>query len=123
FFINPPGNQPPVITGIADLSLPEDKTNSLTIFVTDDRTAPDLLHVLATSSNTNLFPSANVTLSGFAVTNRSLEVNLRLTPRADQSGQATITVTATDRGGLSTSRFFFVTVTPVHGPPVLTVAD
>jgi hypothetical protein len=123
FFINPPGNQPPVITGIADLSLPEDTTNSLTIFVTDDRTAPDLLQVLVTSSNTSLFPPANVTLSGFTVTNRALEVNLRLTPRADQSGQATITVTATDRAGLSTTRFFFVTVTPVNDPPVLTVAD
>src|SRR2546426_8710624 len=33
-----------------------------------------------------------------------------------------LTVTATDRGGLSTSRTFFVTVTPVNDPPVLTAA-
>jgi len=123
FTINPPGNQPPVITGISDLIIAEDTTNTLTLYVADDRTPPDLLHMQATSSNTNLFPSANVKLSGFTVTNQELKVNLSLAPLADHSGLATITVTATDRGGLSTSRFFFVTVTPVNDPPVLSAPD
>jgi hypothetical protein len=123
FFINPPGNQPPVIAGITDLTIPEDTTNTLTLYVTDDRTAPDLLLVRATSSNTNLFPSASVTLSGFTVTNQALKVNLNLNPRADQTGQAVITVTASDRAGLSTSRSFVVTVTPVNDPPVLVVSS
>src|SRR5207247_1025675 len=77
----------------------------------------------AISSNEDLFPSANVRLSGFTVTNQELKVNLGLAPRADQSGLATITVTATDHGGLSTSRSFFVTVTPVNDLPVLTAPD
>ena len=35
FLINPPGNQPPVITGISDLTIPEDATNTLTLYVKD----------------------------------------------------------------------------------------
>ena len=122
-FINPAGNTPPSIVGIGDLSFPEDTTTNLVFYVRDDRTPPNSLRVHATSSNTNLLPAAGVKLSGFTNTAQGLRVNLSLTPLADRVGDATITVTATDRGGLSTSRSFFVTVTPVNDPPVLTVAE
>jgi len=77
----------------------------------------------ASASNTNLFPSANVKLSRFILKNQELKVDLSLVPRAEQSGLSVITVTATDRGGLSASRSFFVTVTPLNAPPVVTAAD
>jgi len=123
FFINPPGNQPPVILGISDLTIPEDTAGNLTLYVTDDRTALGALRVLATSSNTSLIPATGVRLSGFATTAQGLRVDLNLTPLADRFGETTITVTATDRAGLTTSRFFVVTVTPVNGTPVPRAAD
>ena len=122
FFINPPGNQPPVITGISDITMPEDTTTTLTLYFKDDRTAPDALRVQATSSNPTLFPAENLTLNRFKPVNQQLRVDLNLKPLTDSSGQAVITVTATDRAGLSASRFFFVTVTPVNDPPVLVAA-
>lgn len=121
--IQAPGNQPPAITGLADLSIPEDSPSAITFYVSDDRTAPDLLHVQVASSDTNLFPAGNLALSGFIVTNQALQVNLRLIPGPNQTGRGTITITATDRAGLSTSRYFYVTVTPVNDPPTLVVAD
>ena len=123
FFINPPGNLPPSIFGISDLTIPEDTTGNLTLYVTDDRTEPSALRVQATSSNTNVLSPAGVKLSGFTNTAQGLRVNLSLTPPADRAGETTITVTATDRGDLTTSRFFVVTVTPVNDPPSVTVAE
>src|SRR5439155_11702412 len=49
FLINPPGNQPPVITGISDRTIPEDASNTLTLYAKDDRTSPAMMHVQATS--------------------------------------------------------------------------
>lgn len=123
FFINPPGNLPPSIFGISDLTISEDTTGNLTLYVTDDRTDPSALHVQATSSNTNVLSSAGVRLSGFTNTAQGLRINLSLTPLADRVGETTITVTVTDRGGLTTSRFFVVTVTPVNDPPSVTAAE
>lgn len=123
FFIDPPGNQPPVILGISDLRFPEDTRGNLTLYVTDDRTALSALSVLATSSNTNLIPAKGVQLSGFTETAQGLRVDLNLTPLTDRFGETTITVTATDRAGRTASRFFVVTVTPVNGTPVPRAAD
>jgi hypothetical protein len=122
FLVNPPGNEPPVITGISDLILPEDGPGTLSIRVSDDRTPPDFLRVRATSANTNLFPQSNLKLAFFPVDDGALRATLTLIPLADRAGDAVITVTATDRAGLSVSRSFFVTVTPVNDPPVLKVA-
>ena len=118
FFINPPGNTPPSLLGIGDVSFPESTTTNITFYVRDDRTPPTGLRVLAASSNPGLVPQSGVRLSDFAATDQGLRVRLSLTPMTNQVGEAIITVTATDRGGLSTSRFFVATVMPVNPPPV-----
>ena len=122
FFIDLPGNLPPSIFGISDLTIPEDTTGNLTLYITDDRTELSALRVQANSSNTNVVSSAGVKLSGFTNTAQGLRVNMSVTPLPDRAGETTITVMATDRGGLTTSRFFVVTVTPVNDPPSVTVA-
>ena len=52
-----------------------------------------------------------------------MRVQLSLSPWTNQFGDAIITITATDRGGLSSSRYFVATVTPVNAPPVITAAE
>jgi hypothetical protein len=122
-FINPPGNGPPVITALRDLVFPEDTTGRLIFFVTDDRSPPETLRLHAASSNPELFSPASLKLSGFIRTNGALRVDLTLTPTKNRFGRADITLTATDRGGLATSRFFVVEVTPVNDSPVIGAAE
>jgi hypothetical protein len=111
FFINPPGNTPPSIIGISDLSFPANSSTNIVFYVRDDRTPQTRLHVQATSSNPALIAQAGLRLSGFTATDQGLRVMLSLAPLANHFGETTIFLTATDRGGLSETRSFVVTVT------------
>ena len=64
-------------------------------------------------SNTTLVPNANIVFGGSGA-NRTVTV----TPAANQSGTATITVTVSD-GALTASDTFVLTVTPVNDPPTI----
>ncbi|PYM10395.1 MAG: hypothetical protein DME18_16400, partial [Verrucomicrobia bacterium] len=100
-----------------------DTTTNIMFYVRDDRTSPNNLHVQAASSNPVLIPQSGVRLSDFTATDQGLRVKLSLTPLTNQFGDATITITATDRGGLSASRFFVATVIPVNDSPAITAAE
>lgn len=123
FTIDPPGNRAPTLTGIGDLSFPEDTSTNLVFFVRDDRTPPESLRIQAISSNPDILPPGGLRLSDFTPTDLGLRVKLDLTPLSQQSGTTVITLTATDRAGLSTSRFLLATVAPVNDPPTLTAPD
>jgi len=67
--------------------------------------------VQATSSNPALIAQSGLRLFGFTATDQGLRVSLSLTPLTNHFGETTIFLTATDRGGLSETRSFVVTVT------------
>ena len=70
------------------------------------------------SNNTSLIPNANIVFGGSGA-NRTVTV----TPAANQSGSATITVTVSD-GVLTANDTFVVTVNAVNDPPTITpIAD
>lgn len=117
------GNTAPAISSIANQLIDEDvATGPLPFTVSDAQTAAGLLQVTATSSNQALVPDISLVLAGTG-TNRTIEV----TPVADQSGTATITVVVSDGADTATTTFS-VTVNAANDPPtavtdVFTVAQ
>ena len=107
-------NDPPVISGLADQSTSEDSPKTVAFTVSDVETPAGSLVVTASSSNPALAPANNITLGGSG-SNRTLMV----TPRANQSGSTTITLTVSDGDGGSNSTSFVVTVNAVNDAPVV----
>lgn len=121
-----PVNDIPTITSIADQTINEDtSTGTLTFTVGDVETALNNLTVMAVSNNPDLF-AMPIAIGGSGA-NRSIN----LTPVAQASGSATITVTVTDRyldaipGGdpagepASKSTQFQVTVNTLNDMPTI----
>ena len=111
-------NTPPVVSAIPDQSTPQNvATSPIAFSVWDAETPWDALLITANSSNPTLIPNANIALSGSG-TNRTVT----LTPAANQTGVATITLSVDDGyGSVVTSSFKFtvfaasltsITVTP-----------
>ena len=106
-------NNPPIISSIGDQTTPEDTTIVGLIFsINDSETAPDNLTLAASSSNTNLVSTANISFAGSG-TNRTVTIS----PQTNQFGSTIITLTVSD-GNDSTNTAFLLTVTPVNDPPV-----
>jgi hypothetical protein len=100
-----PVNDSPTISDLADQTLAEDGTTGpLPFTIGDLETAASSLTLSKASSNTTLVPVANIVLGGSGA-NRTVTV----TPAANQSGSAVITVTVSD-GTASTSETFTLTV-------------
>jgi CSLREA domain-containing protein len=88
----------------------EDTPITVTFALGDN--GPGVTSVTASSSNQVVVPNANLVLSGTGAA-RSLQI----TPAANQSGLATITVTVNLSGGGTLMDTFTVTVTPVNDRP------
>src|SRR5439155_6090 len=98
-------NTPPTITGIADQTINEDtSTAALGFTVGDAETAPGSLALSKGSSNPVLVPISNIVFGGSG-NNRTVTV----TPAANQTGVATITVTVND-GQYSANTSFVLSV-------------
>lgn len=96
----------PVISAITNRSTPPNTLAGPIYFtVSDAETSASNLIVTVTSSDTNLMPLANITLSG-ADTNRTLT----LLPVTNRSGVTAITITAVDESGQIANRSFLLTV-------------
>ncbi len=107
-------NNAPTISDIVNQTISEDAaTGALSFTVGDAETAAASLTVSASSSNTSLVPNANLVFGGSGA-NRTLTV----TPLANQSGAATITITVSD-GTLSTSDTFLLAVNAVNDTPTI----
>jgi hypothetical protein len=107
-------NTPPTLSDLADQTVNEDAaTAALAFTVGDAETAAGSLTVSGGSSNPALVPAANIVFGGSGA-NRTVTV----TPLADQSGSATITVTVSD-GISSASDTFLLTVNPVNDNPTI----
>ena len=107
-------NQAPSISAIPNqLVLEDSSTATLPVTIGDAETSAGSLFLTCTSSNPALVPEGNITLAGSG-SNRTV----RITPGANQSGTATITLRVND-GLASTTSSFLVTVSPVNDPPVI----
>jgi hypothetical protein len=106
-------NTAPTISNIADQTTDEDTaTGAQSFTVGDVETSIDYLTITASSSNPTLVSSGNLSLGGSGA-NRTLNI----TPAANQSGTATITVSVND-GTATVSDTFLLTVNPVNDAPV-----
>ena len=112
-------NDGPTIADIANQITNEDtSTGAIAFTVGDLETAAASLVVTATSSNTALVPDGNIVLGGSGPAR-----TVTVTPVAEQSGTATLTVTVSD-GTLTSSDTFLLTVTAVNdGPTIADIAD
>ena len=102
----------PAISRIYNRSIDANtSTGSIPFVVSDEDTPTTKGVVTAKSSNPSLIPDARLVLSGTG-DNR----NIQITPAQNQSGNAMITLTASD-GAYSSSTSFFVTVYAINVAP------
>ena len=107
-------NSPPTIGYVPDQSTLEGTpTTPISIPIGDDATAPAAL-VVSVSSTSPLLPPGSAQLGGVGA-----QPTLILTPAANLSGTAFVTIAVLDAEGLSRERSFFLTVIPVNAPPTL----
>ena len=108
------GNQAPSVLVIPNQVIPEDTSTAvLPVTVGDVETSAGSLILTSTSSNPPLVPDGNIILGGSG-SNRTV----RITPRANQFGTATITLNVDD-GSASTTTSFLLTASPVNDAPVI----
>jgi hypothetical protein len=105
----------PLLEDVPDKTINED-TELQVSFSTGDGAAT-VASVTASSSNPTLVPYANLSLTGAGSAR-----TLRVTPAANQSGAALITLTVTESGGAAFSTTFTLTVTEVNDAPTFTSA-
>ncbi len=104
---------PPALAPIADQTTPEDTPLPTIPFTVTDGDGTWPVKVIAESSNPVLIPVDHITIGGWA-DNRTIAI----TPAANRSGSATITLHATD--GLTEAHAqFVVTVGAVNDPPTI----
>ncbi|USF87813.1 Ig-like domain-containing protein [Candidatus Endoriftia persephone] len=107
-------NDDPTISAIADLSMDEDQAPiSIAFTIGDVETATADLYVTAASSNPQLFPAANLQLSGSGASRK-----ITLTPAANASGAAAVTIAVTDGDNGRTIESFNVNIAPINDAPV-----
>ena len=104
-------NTPPAISAIADQTIMKNGSVTLPFTIGDAEKPAHLLTITAVSSNPNLVPLSNLTLSGTG-TDRSLT----LVARSNQLGTATIVLTVSD-GILSGTTSLLLTVEGSNNPP------
>ncbi|MEX2454033.1 MAG: Ig-like domain-containing protein, partial [Rhodospirillaceae bacterium] len=109
-----PINDAPIIaTPIADVAVDEDAADQVIDLAAIFTDVDDATLTYAVTANTN---------AGL-VTTALAGASLTLGFLADQSGAASITVTATDGEGLSVAETFDVTVAPINDAPVITTVQ
>jgi hypothetical protein len=115
-------NSRPFISAISNVvTSPNVAVSNVSFTVSDAETAATSLVVTKSSSNTNLLPSANILLGGSG-SNRTVT----LIPTGNRSGEAVVTLTVTDSGGLMKSTNFalrveaFTALPPIGPPPLST---
>jgi hypothetical protein len=103
-----PTNTPPTISSMTNYhTIRNAPLAPISFAIGDAETLADRLTVTGTSSNPTLIPDANLAFGGDAAENRSVTI----TPAAEQTGNAVITITVSD-GILTTNRQFAVMVVP-----------
>jgi Leucine-rich repeat (LRR) protein len=102
-----PTNQPPVIFVPSVWYIPANQTSSLSFYVSDALVSSGEITLAAGSSNPSLVPVSSMAFGNDSGSNRTFTI----TPAANQTGAAVITLTASQPpGGLSVSANVLVTV-------------
>jgi len=110
-----PVNDAPVLSTFSNqVSIEDAPTTAMPFTIGDLETPAANLVITGASSDLLLVPEANITFGGSG-TSRTVTV----TPAANQSGTATITVTVRDAEGLAASNSFVVTVMAVNDLPII----
>ncbi|MFM1770176.1 MAG: hypothetical protein RJA22_2705 [Verrucomicrobiota bacterium] len=105
----------PVIFGLTDQVIDEDTTGGpLPFTLVDQESDPATLVLTAHVFDTSVVDPAGLLFGGSGA-----QRTLRVTPRAQASGQTRIEVVATDPDGLSATNGFLLTVLPANDPPTL----
>ena len=108
-------NAAPITPGLPGVSVQEDAANTVVplagAFSDQEQPSAELTYSLTLNTNPALFSSTAISASADTVT-------LDYAPNA--SGQSTLTVRATDAGGLFAEATFTVTVAPVNDAPTTT---
>lgn len=104
-------DDPPIISVIADVSLDEDSTTSVSFTVTDPDSTPT---VSAAAADTTLLPVAG----GLVLSGTLPSQSLAIAPATDAFGNTTITVTAMD-GTSTVTATFTVTVRSINDLPTI----
>ena len=113
--VTAPINTPPTISDIVDRTIIEDgNTGAVPFIIGDAQTAVTSLTLSVASSNTALVPTSRIAFGGSGA-NRTVKV----TPNANASGTAIITITVSD-GTLTAFDRFTLTVTAVNDRPTIT---
>ncbi|MEO1246402.1 MAG: hypothetical protein AAFX56_12040 [Pseudomonadota bacterium] len=102
----PPVNQAPQISAIADQNVTANGSSQPIAFSLADENV-DELTLSASSDRQQVLPDDGITLTGSGSA-RSLTV----TPRADEAGDAFVTIVVSDPQGLSAGASFLLTVQP-----------
>ena len=105
---------PSLSLGATTVTTLEDTPTSVTLTVGDDFSNVASLTVTATSSNPAVVANTGLVFSGTTASR-----TLQITPVANASGTATVTVSVRDNSGLVTTADIAVTVTAVNDPPVV----
>jgi Ca2+-binding RTX toxin-like protein len=115
-------NKAPALSEIDDQNIYEDSVFSLAFTATDNP-----LPAAGVRMSAELISGADIISSAaladeniFSAPDANGQRTLNITPIANASGTARIRITATDPGGLTTSREFTLTVDPIADPPTIT---
>ncbi len=110
-----PVNDAPTVSGLSNVTLPEDGSAVMLPFEIADRDTPaSTLMVTAETQNAELIPNANIVLSGVG-TSRAISIR----PVVNGSGSATIKVAVSDGGEVPATASFSVTVSSSNDAPTI----
>ncbi|ETR64893.1 MAG: hypothetical protein OMM_15170, partial [Candidatus Magnetoglobus multicellularis str. Araruama] len=85
-------NDPPVVSEFpGTISTNEDTPVTIHFIIEDDQTEPSGLLIISTSTNTQLIPNKNISVSGSGINH-----SINLTPNENMFGQADITLQVSD---------------------------
>ncbi|MEI8651167.1 Ig-like domain-containing protein [Paraglaciecola sp. Hal342] len=107
-------NDTPTITNVSNQSTNEDVAKTVNFTVTDVETADGSLAVTRSTSNSTLLPVGNIVLGGSG-SNRTV----RMTPVANKSGTATVTLTVKDGSNATRSDSFVLSVNAQNDSPTI----
>ncbi len=114
-----PINDIPVISPILAQSTTEDTASSVITFtISDIDSVVTCSNVIGTSSNTTIFPNANIVIAGTAPNCTAV-----ITPATGQNGASDITLTLTDLGSpmpaMTATSIFTMTVNAINDTPLI----